>query len=477
MLSAFEKKIAAFIASLRLFDQGREVLLAVSGGADSVALMFAMLRLTKAGVIEAGLSVAHVNHKLRPHAADEDEEFVLRLGEKAGLEVVTRSVDVRTYARDNGLSIETAARQLRSATLIDIAKAGACKSIATAHHKDDSAETMLHRLLRGTAFRGLGGIWPTRTFDRGTMFVRPLLCVTRTEIIQYCRTNSLKWRHDHTNDDCSYTRNRIRHLLLPKLQKNCDGSLIEELAKLSTSCQSLYTSICRQTEKIWPSIVLESQPDKVVLDKKVLTAQPPIVGAELARRAIVNIGSGERGLKETHYNQVLALAGGPGGRRVELPGGFEAVVDYEQIVFQKARPCAKIPAHADAPAPLRIPGETEFGGYNIKAELLEAKDCDIEKFKAAKDESVEWFDFDKLPGPLVARRRWEGDRFRPLGGPGAKKIGKFLTTAKVPRRLRPKLIIIANGEKIIWLAPLRTTEPMKITGKTRTILQLKICPG
>jgi len=447
-------------------------LLAVSGGADSVALMFAMLRLKEAQIVDAEFAVGHVNHKLRGRSADEDEEFVLGLERKVGLEVVTRSVDVARYAKANKLSVETAARRLRAGALIDIAEVGGCKSIATAHHKDDNAETMVHRLIRGTGFRGLGGIWPKKMFECGAEFVRPLLCVTREQILQYCKVNNLTWRHDHTNYDYSYTRNRIRHLLLPELQKRCDGLLVAELAKLSKSCRGLYNRVCREAQKVWPGVVLESEPGKVVLDKKVFAAQAEIIQAELARQAVVSLGSGERDLKEAHYRQIMNLAQGPSGRRIELPAGFVVAAQYEKISFYKSEA-------GGGPEPtlqtiLEIPGRTKVADYTIAAQVFEARDCDIERFKAEKDKSVEWFDFDKLAGPVVVRRRKQGDRFRPLGGVGTKKVGKFLTAQKVPRQLRRKLLIIADSEKIIWLAPLRPSELTKVTPQTQKIFQLQI---
>jgi tRNA(Ile)-lysidine synthase len=472
MLSGFEKKVSAFISAGRLFGDGEKVLLAVSGGADSVALMFTMLRLKEAQIINAEFAVGHVNHKLRGRAADEDEEFVLDLGKKAGIEVVTRSVDVGRHAKSNKLSVETAARKLRASALIDIADLGGCKLIATAHHKDDNAETMVHRLVRGTGFRGLGGIWPKRMFECGAEFVRPLLCVTREEIVQYCKANNLTWRHDHTNYDHSYTRNRIRHLLLPELQRGCDGLLVAELAQLSKSCQGLYNRVCREVEQVWPVVVLASEPGKVVLDKKVFAAQAQIIRAELARRAVVSIGSGERDLKEAHYRQIMDLAHRAGGRRIELPGGFVVAAQYEKISFYKSEA-------GGGPRPtlqtiLKIPGLTEVADYTIGAEVVEAKDCDVEKFKAEKNKFVEWIDFDKLAGPVVVRKRDEGDRFQPLGGVGTKKIGKFLTAQKVPLQLRRKLLVVADNEKIIWLAPLRPSELTRVTAQTKQILQLQI---
>jgi len=481
MLSEFEKKVTGFISASRLFGPAEPVLLAVSAGADSVALMFAMLRLTQARAIDAKLVVGHVNHKLREPAADRDQEFVVRLAKKLALKVVTRSVNVRVCATESKLSIETAARKLRAGTLIDIAKENGCKAVATGHHKDDNAETMVHRLLRGTGFRGLAGIWPNRPFADGVTFVRPLLCVTRAKIIEYCRANNLEWRDDHTNQDITYTRNYIRHLLLPQLQNACSGSLVDELAQLSQKCRRLHRRVCRNTEKVWPVLVSASQPDKVTLDAKIFRAQTQIVQVELVRRTLIGLGSGERDLKELHYRRIIELAQGPNGKRIELPGGFLAEAEYENVIFTNSKanggPRPTLQTTLSSPTALEIPGRTQFEACTIKATILDATDCDIAGFKAAKDQNVEWFDYDKLAGAVLVRRRQAGDTFWPLGGVGAKKIGKFLTAQKVPRPLRQRLLIIADGKKIIWLTPLRASELTRVTGQTQRILQLHIRPG
>jgi len=481
MLSQFEKKVAAFITPSTLIDSDESVLLAVSAGADSVAMMFAMLRLTQAGTIGARLVVGHVNHKLREPAADQDEEFVVGLGKKLGLKVVPRSVDVRACAAESKLSIETAARKLRTDALINIAKENGCKAVATGHHKDDNAETMVHRLLRGTGFRGLAGIWPNRLFADEVTFVRPLLCVTRARIIEYCRANDLDWRDDHTNADITYTRNYIRHLLLPQLQNACSGSLVAELAQLSQKCRRLHRRVCRNVEKVWPVVVSASQPDKVTLDGKIFRAQTQIIQAELVRRTLVALGSGERDLKDLHYRNIIELAQGPNGKRIELPGGFLAEAEYENVIFTNSKanggPRSTLQTTLSGPTALEIPGRTQFEACTIKAAILDAKDCDITGFKAAKDRNVEWFDYDKLAGAVLVRRRQAGDTFWPLGGVGEKKIGKFLTAQKVPRGLRQRLLIIADGKKIIWLASLRASELTKVTGQTQRILQLRVRPG
>ena len=163
----FENKIAEFIEANDLFAGDGGVLVAVSGGADSVALLFALYNLIKAGRFKIELAVGHVNHNLRGELSDGDEQFVIELGRKLSIPVITRSVDVSGFAAENKLSIETAARELRLKSLAEISSSQGCSKIATAHHRDDNAETLVHRLMRGTAFRGLCGIRSVRELGSG----------------------------------------------------------------------------------------------------------------------------------------------------------------------------------------------------------------------------------------------------------------------------------------------------------------------
>ena len=230
MLSEFEKTVAGFLTALGPFSQAEKVLLAVSGGADSTALLYTMHALKNEGLLHADLICAHINHQLRVPDADTDEKFVVSQAEKLHLPVITRKIDVRRFAQENKLSIETAARLLRIEHLQEIAKANNCRWIATAHQKNDNAETVVQRLLRGTGFRGLAGIRPLRNFAADINFVRPLLCVTRDEIIDYLKQQNLPWRTDRTNYDCRYKRNFIRHKLIPHLQKRLHRFHLRNLA-------------------------------------------------------------------------------------------------------------------------------------------------------------------------------------------------------------------------------------------------------
>lgn len=474
MLQEFEKKVAGFIEANVLFGQADRILLAVSGGADSTALLYALCAIKAEGVLSGDIVCAHINHQLRGAESDGDEAFVIAQADKLNLVVTTKRLDVCGVARKNKLSIETAARELRIESLLDIAKANDCRWVATAHQKNDNAETVIQRLVRGTGFRGLAGIWPMRTFAGGVSFVRPLLCVGRDEILEYLNERSLKWREDRTNVDCKYRRNFIRHRLLPALQKQCDGSIVERLSELSRSAQKFYGLVCSSTDKVWPQLA-DCDADKVTLGSKGFLTQPPAVRVELARRSLVYLGSGERDLTHLHYEKILQLAQEKtGGKQIELPDGFTVWCEYGKLVFSRPKGVFKSGEKVDKSIEMEVPGRTRFGNFLIEAAVLETDEKRFEKFKHEKSNSVEWFDLDNVKLPLVVRCRQQGDRFVPLGLREEKRVGKFLTAAKTPRQIRKKIFIVADAEKIIWVWPIRMSEQAKVKSGSRKVLQLQV---
>ena len=506
MLLEFEKKLADFIKTNGLFGPhvgvsktAEKVLLAVSGGADSMALMYAMYSLKTENVLNIGLICAHINHQLRGAEGDLDEEFVVTRAAKLKLAVKTSRVDVCEFARLNRLSIETAARQLRMKALIDIAKAESCGLIATAHQKNDNAETILQRLSRGTGFRGLAGIWPERIFADEIKFVRPLLCFGRDEIVDYLQRRNLSWRRDHTNADCTYRRNFIRHRLIPALQRDCGDSVVEQLSQLALSARRYYGIVCNRADEVWPSLA-DCDAEKAVLDLKLFLTETRSVKVELIRRCLASIACGERYVTQGHYDSMLRLAEqNVSGRKIELPGGFVVWREYGNLIFSNRRVglapptgapgtgrmgnsfahAASKTAWAGEPAhpttvTVEIPGQTAFEQFLIQASVLENNGVDFEKFKTTKTHSIEWFDLDKIKLPLIVRYCRPGDKFVPLGQSKAMKLGKFLTAQRVPHGIRRDVFVVADREIIIWIWPVRISEQSKITGQTRKILQLQI---
>ena len=331
--------------------------------------------------------------------------------------------------------------------------------------------------------------------------VRPLLCVRRDEIIEYLQKRNLKWRQDHTNADCTYRRNYIRHRLLPALQQDCTVSVVEQLSELAGSARGFYSLVCSCADKVWPELA-DCAGEKIALDLKIFLTQSQPVRVELIRRSLTAIGSGERDLTQRHYEMILRLAEqNVSGRKIELPGAFVVGAEYGKLIFARpqkseirsqkteVRNLSSVLCSLSSVV-LEVPGRTRFGRYLIEATILDTgcspqdalrRMLDTRRKTKSRIENresriqfVERFDFDKIKLPLVVRFREAGDRFIPLGLRAEKKVGKFLTAAQVPRQVRQKLLIISDSEKIIWVWPIRMSEQAKITGETRKILQLQI---
>ena len=474
MLSEFEKKLYDFIKVNKLFGSADKVLLAVSGGADSTALLHAISSLQRSNIINPELLCAHINHQLRAEHADSDEDFVIKQASKLNIPTITKRVDVRKFATREKLSIETAARQIRINNLIQIAQANNCAAIATAHQKNDNAETLLQRISRGTGYRGLGGIWPRRIFNDEFIFIRPFLCFEKNEIIEYLNQRNLKWCRDHTNADCTYRRNYIRHRLLPHLQKDCTGSLIEQLSSLSESARKFYQMVTRHADEAWLKAA-DSIHEKVTLDIKLLLAQPQPVIVELIRRSLMSINCRERNLIQHHYENIIKLARqNYTGKKIDLPEDCSVHTEYGNLIFSRSEKKSPSTKLLDQSINLNIPGQTIFGNYSIEAAFIQSDEKEFTKYKAEKNNFVERFDVNKIKLPLIVRSRKTGDRFVPLGMDKEKKVGKFLTAARLSQEIRNKILIVTDSEKIIWLWPIRTSQQTKVNGQTKKILQLKI---
>lgn len=481
MPDSIEKSVADFLRIHRIFTGADGVLVAVSGGADSICLLHVLKTLRDQGSFDARLVCAHVNHGLRGRAGDADEQSVIEHASSLGLPVVARSIDVRAHAETHQLSIETAGRQLRLAALAEIVREQGCSWVATGHHKDDNAETIIHRLRRGTGFRGLAGIRPIRRLGDGLWLARPLLCVTRDEIVRYLREYALQWREDHTNADTTYTRNYIRHILLPLLQQESRTCLAEGLSDLALSAGRLHDRIRQEVEKARIGMTQPGE-DAVRIDATGLALLPELVATELIRQTLVSLGSGERDLTERHYRNILRLA----RRRttneaVSLPGGFCARCESAQVVLSRGTSHARHSRHStprfgaqSAPCIVTIPGRTQFRGYEIDARILGRDEIDAREITGNKGPFTEYMDWNRVKPPVVVRSRLPGDRFEPLGLGAAKKVGKFLTTAKVPRELREHTIVFADQERMLWVCPVRIAEPVRVRDGTQRLLKLTV---
>jgi tRNA(Ile)-lysidine synthase len=428
---------------------GERVLVAVSGGADSVALLYLLREL--AAPWRLALHAVHVDHGLRPDSGA-DAAFVEALGRRLGVpvEVVAVTVDRRG-------SLEAAARTARYAALRATAARLDAARIAVAHTADDQAETVLMRLLAGAGVRGLAGIPPVRG-----RIIRPLLDLRREELCGALAAAGLDWRDDPSNRDLRFLRNRIRHEALPLLGARADVDVVAALGRVARLARETTAALDRVAGDALDRLAVAA-PGSLVLPLTDLRALPRPVAAEVLREAAARLGSraplrawGHRGLA-----RILAV---PPPRRPFRLGGVAVEVSIGRVRLAREAPVA-LP-----PRPLTVPGTVVLPEIG---RLLEARLVSASGYPVPRDASRVAFDADRLSGPLVVRARRAGDRLVPFGG-GERRLKAVLIDARVPRWERARIPVVAAAGEIVWLAGLRRGAAAPVTDRTRTVLELAL---
>ncbi len=460
-MQTIEKKVESFIRQKNLMPAGGKILLAVSGGADSVALLCILHK-----IFPNNLHVAHINHQLRGTDSLNDEYYVRQLAIKYNLPVSTGLVDVNAFAKKKKLSIETAARELRLAALIKIADRHKCFAIATAHHKNDNAETVIQRILRGTGYKGLAGI-RSKTILNSKTFIRPLLCLSREEIESYLKSQNIEWQNDYTNTDIRFTRNRIRHKLLPYLMQE-SPRLVEIINQLAGKCETLNNNIENLCEAAAMECFIAQDKKQLTVDLQKFTELSQPVQVELIQKSLTMIKCGLKKYTLEHYKKIIEFVGSAQtGKSLAIPGKFNITKGYGRFFIGTS----KIKDDAACSATLNLPGKTIFKNYVIETEIL--KNTEIKNIKN-KNNLIEFFNHSQIKHPLIARTRQKGDKFRPFGQNRIKKVGKFLTTEKIDTQQRNTTFIICDNDSILWVAPVRRSNEAKVDSNTPQVLKITI---
>jgi tRNA(Ile)-lysidine synthase len=425
--------VADFIARERLIQPGDRVLAAVSGGPDSVALLDILLRLG-----DWPVEAAHFDHGTRGGDSARDAEFVERLAASRDLPFHCERRPVAREARDAGASFEQFAREARYEFLLRTARARSCHVIATGHHAGDLAETMLLRVIRGASPSGLAGI-PARRQSGGAAIVRPLLKARRRDIEDYVEAYGLEHRVDATNADTAHPRNRIRHELLPLLVAEYNPRIAEALSRLAALQADEDDCLEREAAQFLNECLLE----ETSLDRRVFAAAHPA----LQRRGLLQWLRAEGvPMDFTRVEEVRGfLTGGAAGKRYDLG---EGVVLGNSSDFAELSVAPSRGEHAGGAVPLRIPGETPALGRRFSARMLDDVPAD------PAEHCLPWrqvFDADALGGQVVARRRLPGDRFRPLGAPGGKKLKEYFRAQGIPVTARETHPLLVGKDGIAWV--------------------------
>ncbi len=458
---------------------GAPILVALSGGPDSVALLHLLRELHAAGHVRlAGL--AHFNHQLRGIESEADEAFCRSLAAELALRIECGRGDVRAAAREQGRSIEDAARALRYAFLEGAADVLGAHAIAVGHSRDDQAETFLLRLLRGSGARGLAGILP-----RAGRVIRPMLEIPRSELRAYTADHGLPFREDATNEDVRIPRNRVRHALLPYLTREFSPGISAVLAREAASARDDENYLGSQAIDLARSVVLERDDHTREVDAEALASLHPAVAARVARIAL-QAQAPRAFIGFDHIDGFLELARSGGERAALSLPGQQAVRTGKTILLGPEPPRFGRPAgHAGSTPrnafsfPLSIPGEVvlEHQGWAISAEVAEADPIASRMTGSAPPErpdgAVEVAG-ETLGLPLSVRSRRAGDRFDPRRPGGGKKLKDFLIDRKIPRDTRDSLPLVVDGAgRVVWVVGYSLAAEFRVTSRSRGVILLK----
>ncbi len=433
-----KERVARTLLRRGMLEAGRRIGVAVSGGADSVALVEVLAELAPEFGLE--LSVIHLNHCLRGAAADEDQRFVEALAAKCGLRYHVRAVDVAAEAAARGDNLEQAARRERLAFFRSLIESGAMDRVATAHTRSDQAETVLYRILRGSGPAGLAGILPVTREG----LIRPLIDVPREDVLTWLGERGSAWREDESNRDTHFARNRLRIEVLPRLRAEFNPRLDEALAGLA--------EVSRAEEEYWKnSLPAYRLLDGVlVVEAREFTDADEAVARRRVRVALAAVKGDLRGFEFAHVERVLALAASrQGSGRVQLPG-VDVFRSFEWIRFAPAGFDYGIERNFELPA--AVPSEAVFPDGTRIALRLEEKShssgCDTVRM------ALDWrkvLEFQELQGDRLAWRNWQpGDRYRSVASAAAENLKTQFERARVPLWERRRWPVLTCGNEILW---------------------------
>ncbi len=410
------------------------------------------------------LVVAHLNHCMRPEAGIE-EAAVKNIAETWSLSFESRAVDVRRLKSVKGISEEEAGRMARYSLLFDTARKYGASKIALGHHFDDQAETVLLNILRGTGVDGLAGILPV--YKRGGLkLIRPLLCLRRREIETYCQENDLKTYTDSSNLETDYTRNKLRLELIPRLEEDYNPRIREALSGLAALAYDDRQFLQALARKKYLDLAGFGR-QEVFFNRKVLCSLPPAISSRILRIAHKRYAPGKE-LSRFHFEKIIELAESEKTTgQITLPGGVLLSLSQGQLFIT-----AGLQKEEEAPAEktVPVPGKTYLPGGSV----IEAKIIDRSELSWPPSRYQAYLDYQALPpGELAVRTRWPGARFHPQGSEGGKKLKDFLIDHKIPRHRRDQVFLVTAGSTIVWVVGLRIAHPYRVTGQTKTVLQLE----
>jgi len=494
-----EQRVLGFIEQNHLVSSGEKLVVAVSGGADSVCLLHILVSLQKR--LKLTLHLAHLNHQLRGADSDTDADYVSDLARKLDVPATIDRRDVKGYQKQERLSPEEAAREVRYNFLTEVAGATGAKAVAVGHTRDDHIETILMHLIRGAGTRGMRGLqpsteWPSKT--GGLLVIRPLLEVSHQETEDYCRQHRLAPRLDASNLSLSPLRNRIRQQLLPLLQSYNPG-IAEVLLRTGRIAGDDIDFLDKETARLWNKITRQ-EGGAIIMDKPKFDRLPSTFKRYLLRASAERLLGSAKDIEMRHIEEMMAALGKPAGKKLNLPGGLIFATGYDQ--YQLATDMAGLSPfpRLEDEARLNIPGQTLLPGWRVEATITDPstikgksegalapsetitplpliKGKGIQGMGLINDNFTACFDLAKTGDNLTVRPRRRGDRFQPLGLPQPKKLGEFMIDARIPQAWRQHIPIVCSPSQIVWVVGWRLDDRVKVSQKTKQVLCLEFKRG
>lgn len=475
MLKSFAQEILAD----NLFAKNSKLVIGVSGGPDSMALLNLLLGLNQQLNWNLDLHVAHLNHKLRPQEAEEDAAFVQAAADAHSLACTIQSSDVAALAEVEGQSTEEIGRRERYEFYERVCLQAGSKMIALAHQSDDNAETILQRILRGTGVRGLAGIPRTRRLSPGSEItvVRPILRRSRDWVMAYLADEGIPYREDVTNLSNEPLRNRIRNKILPDLAADVNPQVKEALNRLGEQAQWAAEYLKETVERTFATLIVSRNDQVLTINADALGRKSRIVQTEIIRLAYRSFGLGEQDLAFTHLRAAFDLLADPAsGRQVQFPRGMTIEKRYGHLIF--SLPTDEPREEISPEIAVHLPGRTvlPIRRLEINCEVQDVMDGEIQQLRKRGGKMEEFVDMDAVRPPLVVRTRKAGDRFFPLGAPGSKKLADFLIDTKVDPKSRTRVAVLCDQLGPIWVIGHRLDERVKMTALTKRVLHLTAKP-
>ena len=453
----FTNKIKAFCRQKELFSPRDRVVLGLSGGADSVCLFLLLYDLAKE--MDLTLIPVHINHNLRGEEALADQRFCEELCRQHNIFLQVVSISVEELAKEHGWSLEEAGRNARYKAFAETAAKYQCNKIAVAHHKDDQAETVLFQIFRGSRLKGLAGM----EAKNGSL-VRPLLLVTREEIESYLKKKNQSYCIDRTNLEEEYTRNKIRHRILPAAKEVCTGAVehISELAEYAGQVEQLLEKL---TEELFISCVSLDEKNNVSLDIEKLTQAERLLAERVVYQALCIACGRKKDLTAGFVSDCIALTKKQTGRQISLPEGVIAERRFDQLFIGRRQEGVK-ELYVEAK---NFPFEVVLPEMNKKLTIFIKKREELAE-NIPKSTYTKWFDYDKIKQVISVRNIMAEDEIIVYADGRKKRAADVLAEAKIPKELRKDFPVLTEGNKVLWIPGIRGSEGFRVTKETKQVL-------